>query len=770
MFARYGQFKANLYQQNPTDGGFFPLSGSNRYGMSFAGDTVWVMSDKTTLNVRGSYYNMTDEFYNPALLLGTDGLADYWSQPWYSSLYNSGYVYYPALDVTSGTGTSTTNRLGRQGREWFQRPDAWTLSARMNRYQGHHSMKWGGEMRAYYGEAARFEPINLVLNSAMTANSSDSPDVVASGNQWASFLLGALDNQTSARLVPLQTPDLRGYSAYVQDDYEVNPRLTLNLGIRWEWEPGPTDSDNRLSQRIDLASPIPEMQTTPPAMPALATSLMASKGYSYSYNGAWVFVGDSNPHAWHSSWKNFMPRVGVNYKLDDNSVLRFAYARFMLPTSDVRDTLGDFVNQYSGYAQTTTTLPVNNGAPQQTLADPFPANNPVIEPYAQAYGRYTNLGGTAILDQYELRPQINDRFNVSFQRQLWWKTIVDVNYFFNWGSRVPYSVDLNMMDPAFRYELKTQINNSVTNPFFGYLTPSTFPGSLRNNRTVTLNQLLKPYPQYLAIAQTNTNDGRHIKTHSFDVRGQRPFRNGLSVLVAYAFSRDRIQNWFDDRAQYQVLQTGGKEGWTWEPVNSIGSTSGSASPEHRVTSAVTWQIPVGRNRAFLTDMPVLLDAIVGGWQLSTAGRWYSGRPLLFGSCSFTTTTAPACEGRGLVAGTGPTYTIDGNPKLDNPTRDRWFDASVFHVKSDVNTPRTAPVYFDGLNGPGATFVDMTLTKMFSLNATKRIEARVEAYNVFDYIVWDDPDLNISSPNFGKVTRKRTDGSGREIQIGVRFIF
>jgi hypothetical protein len=76
VFARYGQFKANLAQENPTSGGFFPLSGSNRYGMSTAADSVWVMSDRTTLNVRGSYYNMTDEFYNPSLLLGAAGLSD----------------------------------------------------------------------------------------------------------------------------------------------------------------------------------------------------------------------------------------------------------------------------------------------------------------------------------------------------------------------------------------------------------------------------------------------------------------------------------------------------------------------------------------------------------------------------------------------------------------------------------------------------------------------------------------------------------------------
>ena len=70
MFARYGQFKADLFQENPTDAGFFPLAGSNRDGMSTAADAVWIMSNKMTLNVRGSYYNMVDEFFNPSLELG----------------------------------------------------------------------------------------------------------------------------------------------------------------------------------------------------------------------------------------------------------------------------------------------------------------------------------------------------------------------------------------------------------------------------------------------------------------------------------------------------------------------------------------------------------------------------------------------------------------------------------------------------------------------------------------------------------------------------
>ncbi len=742
VFARYGQFQADLYQENPlgSGAGFFPLSGSNRDGLSIAGDAVWIISNKTTLNVRGSFYNMVDEFYNPSLLLGEDGLANYWTNAWYSSLYNSGYVYYPALDVTSGTGTSTANRLGRQGREWYQHPDAWNVSVRMNRYQGAHSMKWGGEMRAYYGEAARFEPINLVFNSALTANSSDSPQITTTGNQWATFLLGALDNQTSARLVPLQTTDLRGYSAYFQDDWRVNDRLTLNLGLRWEYEPGATDPDDRLSQGLDLTQPIPEMQSTPPNMPAQAAELMASKGYSWIYNGAWRFVTSDDRSVWDTTWKNFMPRVGVNYRLGDDSVVRFAYARFMMPISNVRDTLGDFVNQYAGYAQTTTTLGLANGRPQQTLADPFPANNPVIEPYGQSYGRYTNLGGAVSFDQYQLRPQINDRFNLSYQKQIWYGIIFEAGYFFNYGTRVPYTINLNMRDPSFSYEYKTLLNQQVPNPFRNYLTPDKFPGSLRNNANIALGNLLVPYPQYGAINQTNTSDGRTMKTHSFDVRVQRPFTNGVSFLVAYAFQRDRIQNWLSDIDQYEVLTSNGDSGWEWQPVNP-------ALPEHRVTAAVTWQLPVGRDQRFLSEMPTALDYVIGGWQFTTTGRYYSGRPVLFGNA----------------------YQVSGNPKLDNPTRDQWFDTSKFSAQPSF-TPRTNPVYFDGLNGPSAWFLDMTMTKQFRLGQRYRLEARIEAYNAFNNIVWDQPEVNLASSNFGKVTRKRTDGTGREIQVGLRFVF
>jgi hypothetical protein len=608
----------------------------------------------------------------------------------------------------------------------------------MNYYLGSHNMKWGGEMRSYFGEAARFEPINLVFNSALTANSSDTPDVTNSGNQWATFLIGALDNQTSARLVPLQEPDLKSYAAYVQDDWNVNDRLTLNLGLRWEFEPGATDPLNRISQRLDLTSPIPEMQATPPVMPAQALQLMASKGYAYSYTGEWIFATADSPYAWSTSALNFMPRIGAAYRLSDTSVVRAGYARFLMPITNVRDTLGDFVNQYTGFAQTTTTLGLANGVPRQVLADPYPAGtNPVIEPYGQDYGRYTGLGGAVSLDQYQLRPQVNDRFSFSFQKEVWAKTVFEANYFLNRGSRVPYDVNLNMADPMFRYEQKTALNTQVPNPFRNYLTPDKFPGQSRNTATVSIGSLLVPYPQYGNITQTNTN-GKHLNTQTIELRAQRPFRNGFSALVAYAYNHERVQQTYDDVATYEVLRTNGESGWEWRPTDT---------PVHRLTTAVTWQIPVGKGQAVGTDWNAVLDAVLGNWQYTASGRFYSGRPVFFNT----------------------SYVVSGNPTLSNPTRDRWFDTSMFAVQ-DTFTRRSNPYYYKGLNGPWSPFTDMTLTKAFKVASKYRLEARIEAYNAFNTIVWDQPEVNLASPNFGKVTRKRVDSSGREIQLGVRFVF
>jgi hypothetical protein len=750
-FIRYGQFKAVLLESNPTGKLLLPVNGSHRYGMSIAGDTVYTISPTMVLNLRANYHQLTDEYAADPALIGREGIANLFPTNFFDSLYTFPQYYYPAFDVGP-----STNRIGRPGREFWQHPQGYGGSARMNIYSGAHSLKFGGEYRVDRGKGARFEPITFNIKQALTANANSSPNLNTSGSEWATFMLGYIDNASIAARVPIQEAVTLGYAAYFMDDYKVTKNLTLNLGLRWEYEPGPVDRGNRISQQLDLTQPIPEMQATPPAIPATVTALLASKNEKQLFNGAWIFANSSSRNAWHRQLANFFPRLGGAYRIDDRSVFRFGWGRYISPSSRIRDPLGDFVNQYAGFSTSTpapTTAVVAGGPtgaiPRATLSNPWPAAlAPIQQPLGQSLGRYTNLGNsigaaanaTNGIDQYNLQPTVNDRISLSFQREVWHKFIVDFNYFYNHGSNVPYAVDLTMVDPAFSYETpKSVFNLSVTNPFFNYLTPDKFPGTLRTQGNITIGGLLRPYPQYGVINQTNTSGkGEHL--HSFEVSMQRPFTKGLSVFAAYAYQHEQTQEFFDDLATYARR-------FEWRDTDI---------PRQRFTTAVSWDIPIGKGRSYLNSIPTAADYIIGGWTLTTSTRIYSGRPLFFT--------------QNLI--------VTGNPKISNPTTTKWFDTSMFSqvpTSTDPALPpnlhkRDNPWTYPGLYGPGIWQSDLTLNKSFKITERFKLETRFEAYNLFNRLQLANPTVDFTSANFGKITTKLVAYNGREIQYGLRLVF
>ena len=213
-----------------------------------------------------------------------------------------------------------------------------------------------------------------------------------------------------------------------------------------------------------------------------------------------------------------MPRIGVAWRLDDRSVLRAGYGRFIVPASlanTERDDLGEI--DLGGFTPTTVVPPVLAGIPQSYLSNPFPLGlDPIV---GKKFGRNTNLGSAVSVDEYQQRTPISDRFNLSFQRQLPGKFIADVTYYTNFVSHDQYSLNLNMMDPRLSYKYGSALTQTVNNPFFNFGTPETFPGtSLRNARTVSVGSLLVPYPQYGAITQTGT-DLRSARYQSLQLRG-----------------------------------------------------------------------------------------------------------------------------------------------------------------------------------------------------------------------------------------------------------
>src|SRR4030095_9796454 len=158
----------------------------------------------------------------------------------------------------------------------------------------------------------------------------------------------------------------------------------------------------RLSQRLDLTQPIPEMIALPPAIPATVTNLLATRGEKHTFNGARIFVSDDSGSAWSREKITVQPRLGGAFRLSDKSVIRFGWGRYVSPSSRIRDPLGDFVNQYAGFSTSTpgaTTAVAAGGPsaaiPRATLANPWPAAiTPIQQPLGQSLGRYTNLGNS----------------------------------------------------------------------------------------------------------------------------------------------------------------------------------------------------------------------------------------------------------------------------------------------------------------------------------------------------------------------------------------
>jgi hypothetical protein len=722
IFGRYSRFRTDLSQDNYTPNSSPAMTDDNGGVMNarnIAGDAVWTAGPATVVNFRFSYATLNDDYDAPKAAIGEEGLAQFWSNGWYKS-YLPGIpaVYYPNL-VVSGAGSASFGKGGY----WWQHPQSYNYSGRISRTIGRHYLKWGGEQRLLRGSSVRPNLMNFNFGPALTADTFIAPNTRLRGDGWATFLLGALEGNSQAQHIPLQEPRTDFTAFYIQNDFKVNRNVTINMGLRYEYETGLYDSEDRLSRALDLTNPIPEMQANPPAIPA---DIAALRGEPYQFNGAWQFTSADQRSSWDSNTHAFMPRVGIAMRLSDIMSIRAGYARYIVPPLVTTDTLGSA--RYPGFNAITTAAPVLQGIPQARLSDPFPASNPLIPPVGKTLGRYTNIGGPADWNEQEFRSGVNDRFNLSWQRQLPGLIHADITYFFNFGRDLPYNQQFNLVDPNLVYTQKAALDQTVPNPFYNYLTPDKFPGQLRNQRTVTRRSLLSPYPHYGNLTQFNTNGIRN-RYQALQVKIQRNFSGGLMFLLGYNYNRERNTQFFNDIDEYAG-------NFTWLNGNF---------PRHRVSLAGSYELPFGRGRRVMANAHPVVNAVFGGWSASWLMFYNSGNYL-----RFPTQIAP-----------------DTSPKLDNPTRERWFDTSAFN-RQPAYTPRSNPNQYPDLTGPQNWNLDATVSKFFPITERFRLELRLEGYNVTNTFVPNDPNTTFTAATFGRTTTQLN--RGREFQYTARIHF
>jgi len=746
-FFRFSRFRTYIESPNftPNKSRIFanPITGP-MHALNVSGDIIWTINATTVLNIRSNYISNNDDFDAPEQYATLATYKELFSNAtdFYTKYLDIGApFYYPGLDLSKAAISGGT--YGKSN-WWFQRPQGYYDAVKLSKNVGPHYLKAGFEFRTLRVDAIRPNTFQFRFREHETAETWLSPNVGLSGDAWASFLLGAMNTTATdswAQYVPFKKDTVYYYGAFLQDDWKLRRNITLNLGLRYEYEGAIFDrggtygksrfEPNRYSRGLDLTSPIPEFQGAgQPKMPAQVLALMDRP---FQWNGAWLFTDDQNRGMWDPRRLILLPRAGVAFRLNDRTSLRIGYARFSTPSKLQRDSdvLGS--TPAPGFGANTPLAPELEGIPQQRLSDPFPAAvNPVTMPIGKSDGRYTLLGDSADWDKRDLITGVNDRFNVTLQRESLARFLVEGTYFFNLGRDRPYVLNLNQRNPQITNTQRGNLNTNVPNPFYQLLPQSTMRGPLRNRASVSIGSLLAPYPHYANVRQLNT-EGVGERYHSFQFRVQRPFANGFNFLLAYNYNQERFQEFFNKEETFLNQ-------FQWED---------GIRPRHRMAMAGTYEFPIGRGRRLLSQAHPVLDAVLGGWTVSAIYMYYAGNRIRFDFLE-----------------------VVGEPKIDNP--DKWglmFNPSAFNFVTDnAYKVRTNPKSYPGVQGPGYKNLDLVLAKFFRITERLRVEFRMEAYNSSNTFTGRDPNTTFGAAAFGRVTAMAAGTQGREMQYNIRIHF
>ena len=480
------------------------------HALNVSGDLVWTINPRTVLNVRGNYISNNDDYDAPAQYATLDNYKEFFpnATDFYTRYLDIGApFYYPGIPINGG---SPGGRYGKSN-WWFQHPQAFYDAAKVSRQAGSHFLKAGFEYRTLRVDAIRPETFRFAFRDDETANTFVNPNTRLSGDAWASFLLGAMNPGDSwGRHVPFKKDTSHYYGAFIQDDFKLNRNITLNLGLRYEYESALFDrggtyrestfEPNRYSRGLDISNPIPEFQGAgQPQMPAQALALMDRP---YQWNGAWMFTDENNRGMWDPRQLILLPRAGIAIRLNDRTSLRAGFARFNTPSMLQRDSdvLGS--TPVPGFGANTPLAPNLEGVPQQRLSNPFPAGvNPVVPPVGKGDGRYTQMGAAAVWDKRDLVTAVNDRFNVTVQRETIARFLVEATYFFNYGRDRNYTLDLNQVNPQI-----TNTPGDRSEPAGRRIRSTSCCRSTRCAGRCGIRErcrcgsLLRPYPHYTSVS------------------------------------------------------------------------------------------------------------------------------------------------------------------------------------------------------------------------------------------------------------------------------
>jgi Carboxypeptidase regulatory-like domain len=616
--------------------------------------------------------------------------------------------------------------------------------------RGSHTVTIGFDGRLIFemekSPSSTYTPTGAFVFSS-TFNNGPNPNGSISANQsafdsLASFLEGY---PSSGQVYEQETQAWKAWyeAAYIQDNWRLSPKLTVNLGLRYEVQPGFGERYNRWAD----------------FNPASTTPLAQQTGLPIA--GGAQFLGTSgNPNrTWNTNWTNFAPRIGFAYNVVPSTVVRGGYGILYLPNLERLNAANSL-----GTAVTTPYLATVDGfTPSGNIVNPFP--NGIQYPQGPAAGVEANAGAAISALVYNTPESYQQQWNFGIQQNFTGRLTFSLNYAGSHGVKLPVNATVNDLRPANFGAVGDQNQVSylqalVPNPFYGFV-----PSGALAQKTIQRGELLAAYPQYYSSNYTTVQSS--AVTELYRPKGSatynalqatvvREFNNGLTFSGAYIWSK-LLGNVSDLITGF--LDTTGNPGFQDYYFQQYEHSALVTDIRNRFTGTALYQLPFGRGKAFAANAPSWLNQMIGGWQVNSIVSVQSGFPLSLSE-----------SGQQAFSGTRPSFVPGQNPLTPGSVEQRlsgYLNSQSFRLTQSFELG-TVPRSAANMRGPFNFSDDLSLVKDFPIREALRLQFRVEAFNFLNKVEFGLPGQTFGTATFGVISSQAN--LPRNVQLALKLIW
>ena len=608
----------------------------------------------------------------------------------------------------------------------------------LSRVIGKHTVTIGAEQRDYTLNFFQTNPLLLNFGADMTQGPDARAVSAATGDGFASMLLGAGDSGSAGYYA--RTANANHYLAeFIQDDIKWTKNLTINVGLRLEEETGTKERYNRMAA-IDptVLNPISNLVTNP-----------FTGQTPWNLYGGYVFAGSGPNTLGRNTIRNIewkpSPRIGIAYSLNDKTVFRIAYGIFFgVPYAGA-------TREFTSSAFSTSTpwvASVDGVHPNALFSNPFPAG--YTYPAGSSQGLLSAVGqNLSSALPSTIKTLYSQQWNFSIQRSITTDSVLQVAYVGNKGTHLNWysgggATSLNQLAPSLS-SLGNALLTLVPNPFYGVITT----GGPLAQPTVQYGQLLRPFPEWQTVAADGEAIG-NSEYNALQASYTKRFAGGVSIISGYTWSK---------------LMSDISDG-VWSAAGSIRSSycvrcehsPSSYDTPHRFTLSATGELPFGKGKMFGSNWNRFVNTVLGGWQANGLLTLNSGHPLVFGTAA----------NNSYTFGGGQHPNVVGNPVLSSgQSIYSWFNTAAFAQPANFTSGNLSRTY-TGVRTDWTRNLDASLFKTFTVTERIHVQFRAETFNLSNTPVFGSPGTTINGANFGVITSQ--SNAPRNMQLGLKLLF